>query len=159
MPLTKTTVGLTTIELITTLAIVAILLTLMLPNWGSFIAKNKVDTQVNQIIRVIHFARSEAIQRSKNITLCGSSRLSECDGQWSKGMLVFYKDKNQFHLIRDFIPVTSDIEITWRGLSGEELLRVTPFGVFIVENGRFTISRNGYSRTLVLSRTGRIREG
>lgn len=60
----RTATGLTLIELIVTLAVVAILATLATPSLAELIRSNRVSSQTNEIIAMLHFARNAAIREN-----------------------------------------------------------------------------------------------
>jgi len=56
--------GFTIIELMVTIAIAAILLTIAAPSFQQLIKSNQVAAQNNELIAMIHLARSEAVRRN-----------------------------------------------------------------------------------------------
>lgn len=62
--------GFTLVELIITLVIAAILLTIAAPNMSSFIQRDRLVTQANELIADLSLARSEAIKRSARVGVC-----------------------------------------------------------------------------------------
>ncbi|WP_303638583.1 MULTISPECIES: GspH/FimT family pseudopilin [Stenotrophomonas] len=81
--------GFTLVELMVTIAVVAILSTLAYPSFQSTIRSNRVTTINNEIIGLVNLARSEAVRSNRGGGICGSSDGSTCDGTWSGGMLAF----------------------------------------------------------------------
>lgn len=91
--------GFTMTELVITLAIAAILLTLAAPNMNSFIRNNRITTETNTLIAHINLARSEATKRNVVVALCrknpdpAKQNPPECGGgtakDWSSGWLVY----------------------------------------------------------------------
>lgn len=71
--------GLTVIELMVTLAVAAILVTIGLPTAQDFIRDNRMASQATQLVALVHIARSEAVQRNSN-SIC--LRLSSPSGGW-----------------------------------------------------------------------------
>lgn len=84
--------GFTLIELMVTLTVAAILLAVAVPGFSSFIKKNRLDTQQNVLFGSISYARSEAMSRGRNVTLCASSDGASCTGSWSQGWIVYMGD-------------------------------------------------------------------
>ena len=94
MPSMKQARGYTLIELMVTVTIVAILAALAAPSFVRLIADNALSTQVNSLLADLRFARSEAIKRGINITLCPSSTSQDatatCGGSdWKAGWIAF----------------------------------------------------------------------
>jgi len=70
---TRQTHGFTLIELVVTMAVAAILVTVALPNMRAFIQNGRLNTQTNDLIGDLNFARSEAIKRRSNVGICRST--------------------------------------------------------------------------------------
>lgn len=83
--------GFTLIELMITLAIAAILLTVAVPSFRTFIENNKAITQVNDVVSAHNLARMEAIKRGSPVTVCTSSNGTACSNStnWKNGWIVF----------------------------------------------------------------------
>ena len=83
--------GFSLIELIVTLSVAAILMTLAVPSFSSFVKDNRLITQANDFVTALNLARSEAIRRSGRVTVCKSSDQISCggSGSWDQGWIVF----------------------------------------------------------------------
>ncbi len=82
--------GFTLIELIITLTIAGILLALAAPNFSGFVKNNRLTSQANGFMADVAFARSEAIKRGANITICRSKDGAGCFSgtKWHEGWIV-----------------------------------------------------------------------
>ncbi|RKZ86854.1 MAG: hypothetical protein DRQ39_05150 [Gammaproteobacteria bacterium] len=83
--------GFTLYELIVTLSIVVILLTLAAPNFISTVQRNQVYNRVNELHSILNLTRSEAIKRASFLSLCSSSDVMNCNNSmsWSDGWILF----------------------------------------------------------------------
>ena len=83
--------GLSLIELLVTLSIAVILLTIGVPSFVSFITSNTATSYVNDMLADLNYARTEAITRSLRVTVCHSTDSSTCSttGSWADGWIVF----------------------------------------------------------------------
>ncbi len=82
--------GFTLIELIVTVAVIAIVLLTGIPALNSMVGSNRLSAHVNSISGSLVLARSEAIRRGSSITLCGSNDGTTCNtSNWEEGWIVF----------------------------------------------------------------------
>ena len=83
--------GFTLIELMITLVLAAIILTLAVPGFQDIIRNNRAATQANELVTALGLARSEAVKRGARVSLCPSTDQASCTGgaDWSNGWIVF----------------------------------------------------------------------
>ncbi|KAF1709464.1 pre-pilin like leader sequence [Pseudoxanthomonas kalamensis DSM 18571] len=96
--------GFTLIELMVTVAVLAILVTLAVPSFTSLINSNRLTGQANSLVADLQLARSEAIRRNRTITVCRSTDGATCagaTGAWETWLTV--------------IPGTSPLEVLRTG--------------------------------------------
>ena len=81
--------GVTLIELMVTVAVLAILLGIGVPSFRSFIQNARATTQANEFLTALNLARSESLKRARPISVCGTTDNQSCNGSWDDGLLVF----------------------------------------------------------------------
>lgn len=81
--------GVTLIELMVTLAVLAITLTLAVPAMQGFTIRNRLASINNDLMTALIYAKSEAVKRGVTVTLCSSSTGTSCGGTWNQGWIVF----------------------------------------------------------------------
>ena len=83
--------GVTLIELIMVLVIMAVLLALAAPSFADTIRNNRLASQVNRVVYGLNLARSEAVKRATPVTLCKSSSGIACTttSEWEQGWILF----------------------------------------------------------------------
>ncbi|MEH6469638.1 MAG: GspH/FimT family pseudopilin [Halopseudomonas sp.] len=146
--------GFTLIELLIVLAIVAVLLVIASPNYDSIISGSQVDEARLGLATSLALARTEAINRGETITVCaGSNGACSNAATWQTGWQVFTSGNELLQVIeRD----TDDAAV---GYTCGKSLTYTSSGSRGTTGGEcvFTISKNGTSKTLSISATGRVR--
>jgi type IV fimbrial biogenesis protein FimT len=87
----KKTNGFTLVELMITIVIAALLLTVAVPSFRSSIENNKVIAQTNEVVSAHNLARMEAIKRGVPVTVCTSTNGIACSAStnWKNGWMVF----------------------------------------------------------------------
>jgi len=83
--------GVTLVELLIGLVVMAILLSLAVPSFQSTIAGNRVTSVTNDLVGALAAARSEAIRRQVRVTVCKSANSTSCTttGDWEQGWIIF----------------------------------------------------------------------
>jgi type IV fimbrial biogenesis protein FimT len=84
--------GLTLLELLVTLAISVLVLTIGVNAFSTIVAENRMATAVNTLVSHLQLARSEAIKRGQDVTVCVSTNSADtdaCEGNAS-GWVVRY---------------------------------------------------------------------
>lgn len=106
--------GFTLIELMVSIAVLAILLGIAAPSFRSMTATSDLRGVSNELITTLAQARSEAIKRGGRVTVCMSADGATCTatGGWEQGWIMFNDDTHS--------GATATID------SGETVLRVFP---------------------------------
>jgi type IV fimbrial biogenesis protein FimT len=69
----KTNRGFTVIELMVTLAILALMMGLGIPSFRAFISSQKIKSGTSELMTTLVLARSEAVKRNANVTITPTS--------------------------------------------------------------------------------------
>lgn len=111
--------GFTLTEVMMTLAIAAIVLSIGVPSFQTMFQNNRKSTSINDMRTALALARSTAITRRTRTTVCKSSDNVRCadpdDGDWTLGWIVFVDPNNAG---------TRDLAVDDGVDEDEELLRV-----------------------------------
>lgn len=81
--------GFTLVELMITIAVVAIMSAIAYPSFQSSIRSNRVAAAHNELLGLVNLARSEAVRSNRGGGVCGSTDGNSCDGNWAGGMMAF----------------------------------------------------------------------
>ncbi len=91
MSVTKPQTGFTLIELMVTLLVAALILTVAVPDFRSMMQRNRVAAAANAIVGALAYARSAAVNRGVNVTVCPSTTGTGCTSGagFQQGWIVF----------------------------------------------------------------------
>ncbi|MGH1430207.1 MAG: GspH/FimT family pseudopilin [Neptuniibacter sp.] len=161
--------GFTLLELISSLAIMSILIGVALPFFSDVIDRQNLNTDSMAIRRALSYARMAAITRQERIIVCHWDGTNGCSGnsarysyQWSNGLLIFNDpDENKTlnsegETVLRVMPFTGQTEIYW---GKGEVVAFRNDGQSPGYNSTFTMQSGDYEAKLILSMTGRLRNG
>jgi len=128
--------GFTLLELMITVALMAIILGLAVPSFRDLIQNNRATTQANDLISFLQLARSEALKIGQPVTICPADVSEEtlsCGSDWSAGWMV-YRDSSAIgsgssgvaEEIRASRPPADGLALDWNG--SQDFLRYLPDG-------------------------------
>lgn len=107
----KVSSGLTLIELLITMAALAILVVIAAPSMDDARKKSSVRGHLRDFQSAVAFARGEAVSLARSVSICASANGSSCSANWGTGWIIFVEDG-----VADGVYDDSD--------DGEQLLRV-----------------------------------
>jgi type IV fimbrial biogenesis protein FimT len=84
--------GMTLLEMLITLAIAAIVLTVVAPSVQTIISKNRTTSEINELSAVIQFARFTAIDETSTTVVCPAGNFATCSTNWNEPKIVFLDD-------------------------------------------------------------------
>lgn len=165
--------GMTLMELLVTLSIAAILLTIAIPAFDSMLQRNRLATLANDLLTNLHLSRGEATRRNARVVLCKSSDGVACtnSGHWGQGWIVFHDVNNNAQIddgeeiLRAHASIASNLVlkgntpvenyVSYAAMGGARLVS----GAF--QAGTLTLcqqsTESSEARKLVISATGRPR--
>ncbi len=87
----RTAAGVTLIELLVTISIVAIVAVFGIPSYRSATTANRMAAEINSLTGDLQYARAEAIKEGQPVTVCVSTTGTRCAGSntWQSGWIVF----------------------------------------------------------------------
>lgn len=90
-------------ELLMTLALVAVVVAVGLPSFGSLLANSRLRAESNALFDSIYLARKESVVRRRAVTLCPSQDGLSCDtaNDWSSGWIRFVNTDRDDPPVRD----------------------------------------------------------
>lgn len=159
--------GHTLTELISTLAIGAIIVSMAVPSFATLLQSNRLTTSINTLAASLNYARSEAVKRNQRIVVCKGNVETGCDKnrQWHDGWIVF-ADLNGDKTIGEDEPLlwTQDAlppqqTLSWNAFSSSNYAIYYPSGR-ASSNGTFTFCDErgaAAAKALILAKTGRVR--
>ncbi|MBN8430345.1 GspH/FimT family pseudopilin [Microbulbifer salipaludis] len=136
--------GLTLIELMITLAVLAVVVGIAVPNFNTMIQNNRSVALGEELAGALNFARSEAVKRSSRVTLCASADGSACDGDWTDQWIVIVDSATSDSAP---VPVVGEILRVWespgtnatiaavQGASDVDFIRFTDKGLLGMSAG------------------------
>lgn len=80
--------GFTLIELMVTIAVLAIVVSIAAPSFSTMINNNRSVALGEELASAINFARVEAAKRGDTVSICASSDGSSCSNDWTQGWIV-----------------------------------------------------------------------
>lgn len=165
--------GVTILELLVVLAIIALLLTTALPAMSALTQTAGLAGSSNELLASLHLARSEAIKRGQRTVLCISADGHACarGGGWQQGWLVFHDANNNAArddgetLIQVRPALPAGIRLTGNQFVSNYVSYAPSGGAKLVggflQAGTLTVCKATESpvkaRQLVISTTGRVR--
>lgn len=156
--------GFTLIELMATLGVMAIVVTIAVPTWQSFMARQQVDSDVRALNHALAMARSEAVTQGIVVSVCPyaiitadpNPTICSKDDDWRHGWVVYRGSGST---------VPNDDRVWVQGAtvspivsSSRSRVTFTARGTAQGSNNTWTFSGDGYMREVVLAPSGRVRQ-
>ncbi|MCC2614689.1 GspH/FimT family pseudopilin [Aestuariibacter halophilus] len=154
--------GMTLLEMMIALAIVAIVAIFVIPSAQTIITQNRIVAEVNETSAVMQFARNHAIDEQVQTVFCPSQDFQQCVTDWNQPKMVFadldadgVRDDNE-EILAATGRVSDQNVVTGPGA----LLRFLPNGSAVAA-GTVLFCHDSleasYARALFLTLQGRVR--
>ncbi len=156
--------GLSLVELLIVLAVMAVVVSLTTPGLATLIERNRIVASSNGLVGHLNYARQEAVMRGEFVSACPSVDQQRCsqDNQWHQGFIVF-RDPNRSgqpgsdaDILRAVGPA-ADLQML---SGGRTRVRFQPGGAAYGTNLTIRVCRQdarAAGRAVVVSNPGRVR--
>jgi type IV fimbrial biogenesis protein FimT len=159
--------GFTLFELIFTLALLVITLSLGVPAFSHWIQRSHITDLQQTLFHSIHYTRTQATQLKSFVTLCPG--INSCDENWGSDLQIFtdtngngQKDSSETTL-KQINLGSLGRHLDWRSFRRQPYLQFNAQGITTALNGTFHFCPEAplqnHQFTIVISRTGRVRVG
>ncbi len=158
--------GLTLVELLTTLTVGSVLLSVGVPSYQAVVENQHIQARTNLLVSHLHLARSESVKRFMRVGLCPSDDGETCADtyDWSNGWIVFVDDNldKERQTTEPLLTVTDTTEaIKVVTSTGRRRIVYEPDGTVVGgSNATFKLCSKASSnrnRAVIISITGRPR--
>lgn len=157
--------GFTLLELIFTLSLLVIVLTLGIPTLSQWVQRSKVTGLQYTLLHSIHYARTQATQLQSTVTLCPGTSI--CEDTWGENLLIFNdlnrngaQDNGEALLKQIGIGLLGQ-HLNWRSFRRKPYLQFNAQGLTTSLNGTLSFcldnTTNEFKFSIILARTGRLR--
>jgi type IV fimbrial biogenesis protein FimT len=160
--------GFTIIELLVTLAILALLVGIGLPSMQETVKQNRIQGILENFSTAIKYTRSEAVGQRANVSICASSNQSSCTGSWQQGWIIFSDvdgagdfDSGTDTLLRVGEAIETGYTLSFDYSSSPTSITFSGRGSTTGHTGTIKLCEPGkvakYARGIILQRTGSLR--
>ncbi|KGJ93414.1 GspH/FimT family pseudopilin [Colwellia psychrerythraea] len=158
--------GITLIELMVSIGVTSILITIALPSFNDFIVKLRVDNEISRLARLLLAARNHAINMQDNVIICPLKTNGVCSVNWHDELSVFvdsnnnkkFDSANNELLLATKSPINSGDSLKYATNRNRITYQATGH-LFGLSNGTLKYCPKGYeekSRGIVIARSGRF---
>jgi type IV fimbrial biogenesis protein FimT len=162
----KKNTGFTLLELLITVALIAIVMAIAVPSMSTFTQNDRLTTNINALIGNLAYARSEAVKTNRQVSICVSNNATTCTGgNWEDGWVVYIDadGDNSFTagetVLRAHQALGSNNTLTPTGIGTQITYDNRGFATAAsVGSIQLCDSRSGpLGKTITISNTGRVR--
>jgi type IV fimbrial biogenesis protein FimT len=161
--------GFTLLELAITVAVISIVMAIAIPSMSTFAQNDRLTTNINTLIGHLAYARSEAVKRSQQVSLCvsndsGTTNPSCAGSDWHEGWIVYVDadGSNSFSAGEEVLRAQQALEGSNTLATGigttviydyRGYVKTASIGSFLLCDGR----SGPHGKTITISTTGRVR--
>jgi len=161
--------GFTLMELLIAVALISIVTALAIPSMRSFSQNDRLTTNINTMIGHLAYARSEAVKRSVQVSICASVVATNCTGgNWEDGWIVYVDSDSNGSFSEDIANGEVILRANQAMDGGNKFSPTANYASqvtydnrgFVTATGGFLLcdNRNGaFGKTITISNTGRVR--
>lgn len=165
---TARAMGASLTEMLTALAVVAVLAGVTAPGMASLVGRGQADAAMAQMVGAIRYARQLAVTRGATATLCpGAGAACGRRDSWHEGALVFIDSDGNGRLdageeiARRLPPLPRGYRLRWRSFRNRKSLSMRPTGMTDWQNGSMVLCPPDgdarHARQLIVNAQGRMR--
>ena len=148
--------GLTLIELLMTLGIIALLTLLAAPSFHGVLARHQAQLDTESVVRALNLARQQALLRHETMTVCPNDLSGKCGEDWSLGILLI----NEQDAIISQQPFEHHAVIFLKTFPAghEQFLQFGAQGDTLTQNGSFYYCplKKDLAKRIVFNQAGRV---
>ncbi|MCL1056986.1 GspH/FimT family pseudopilin [Shewanella gelidimarina] len=154
--------GFSLVELMVTLTVATILMSITLPNLSSLYEAQRANSSIRVIQQTLQYGRNAAISYGVRVTVC-PVKDNQCDSDWRNGLTVFTDtgDKNQLDGNDAVLLQTASFNSKDIVSYNRSAVRFQPDGLASGTNGTLRYcpgsASSPYSKAVIVNQAGRVR--
>lgn len=156
--------GLSLLELLITLAVFAIVLSISVPGLQDLQRTNTLSSFSSELAHFIRFTRYQALANGKRTTMCPLDKSHNCTKLWQQEISIFEDLNGNRKLdpqdtLMKVLNIPQQIDLNWRGVGGGRSLHFNGRGLTSISNGTFRIGveNSEKMRHVIVSRLGKVK--
>lgn len=160
--------GLTIINLLSSIVIIAILVGFVIPGFSNVIDANRKREAVSQLMAMLNYARDTAVHGSTSVIICPTNATGSCASDWNETLMVFIDANNNFEFDNDdrkvqtFKFIDEKQSLNWRSFGSKHYLSYDDQGTTGYQSGRIYYCDENANEPhdkaqIIIYRTGRAR--
>lgn len=153
----------TLVELIITVAILGVLLSIAVPSFGSLIERNQQTSATHELLSALNHARGLAITRRELVSVCAGADSCSLSDNWDQSILTFSDTNRNGQLdagerLHRAVTIPGQYRWNWSNFRRKTFITFKASGLTDSLNGTYTLchGRDAKQR-VVIGVTGRLR--